>query len=220
MFLLWAHFHSDVFCTWGDTKGQLKEQHFLWKLVRIIDYHHTEQIFKQWYNHARTLHMHKIMESLRMEKTWKIKLRGEDWDLNSATKHLLTNNTKEWLPSSPMGLDTIRLPSDPLLCSNACLWLPVHTNATPCRTMAKEWPHGRCGCGRQGATHPLGWKQKAFNSFQETGGNQQNWALYLFRFVSVVGCFQGWRHRWIKKTTMVLHDPLSAYTTFSFSAFC
>lgn len=61
---------------------------------------------------------------------------------------------------------------------------------------------------------------KHFYALQEVSRNQQNWALYSSRFVSTVGCFQGCRHRWVKeKTTMVLHDPLSAYTTFSFHAF-
>lgn len=128
------------------------------------------------------------------------------------------NNPKQWPPSSPMGLNTINLPSDPLLCSNACLWLPLHSKNSSL-PMQAQWP-------RTGPTAGLAKAHKVppihlhFYSLQEIGGKRQNWALYLFRFVSTVGCFQGCRHRWIKeKTTMVLHDPLSAYTAFSFSAF-
>lgn len=76
----------------------------------------------------------------------------------------------------------------------------------------------------QGATCPLG-STEHFYSLWEIGRNQQNRALKVkqmaIRSGSCLLCtvFRGCKHRSIKdKTTMVLCEPLSAYTTFSFSA--
>lgn len=90
--------------------------------------------------------------------------------------------------------------------------------------MQIQWPRigpiaGLAAAHKVPPTH-LDGSTKHFYSLQEIGRNQQNRALYLSRFVSTVGCFQGCWHRGIKeKNTTVLHDPLSVYTTFSFSAF-
>lgn len=121
----------------------------------------------------------------------------------------------------------------PPLCSKACLWqVQFSSSALLEQLLCRRTTPCPCRHDGQGLAPLQVWLQhkvppihldgstKHFYSLQEIGRNQQNWALYSSRLVSTVGCFQGCRHRGIKEnTTMVLHDPLSVYITFSFSAF-
>lgn len=156
-------------------------------------------------------------------------------NLSFSMKHLLTKHHPSMATFQPYGLGHHQPVLWPLTLLQG---LPVASSVQFLRTpwttplhknnslpMQARWP--RIGpIADLAAAHKvppihLDGSTKHFYSLQEIGRNQQNWALYSSRLVSTVGCFQGCRHRGIKekKTTTVLHDPLSVYITFSFSAF-
>lgn len=134
-----------------------------------------------------------------------------------------------------MGLNAINLLSNRLLRSNACPWvlyIPLHGehNSLPAQT---RWPWR----GPLAGLAVAGWEADPARCHLPTGkhrallfplGNRWKPAKpgpqgeTSIRSGSRLLCaaFRGCQHRSIKgKTSMVLCEPLSAYTTFSFSAF-
>ena len=134
MFLLWAHFDSNVFCTWYGMKEQFKEKHFLLKLVRIITYH-------QWAIQNCFLSNDVIMHISYtcINAHTQVSVRGEEKDLGCFLKRLSTKQHQATATFQPHGLNAINLLSNRLLCSNACPWvlyIPLHGehNSLPVQT--------------------------------------------------------------------------------------